>query len=418
MYSSRGFTLIELMTVVTIMLILATVWFMSYSSHLVSTRDTNRSAQLVTIYDALNAYQAKARLPSPDDNVEVRATTWVFAYQWYAGENVLNLAWVEWAGKDPKDNVYFTYMVTSDKRFFQVMAFLEDKESQLAVVPQAYATVDYSERTPTVYGSPIWVLVEASDNSPIQEISTIVTAGYLDISFTSNTYIAYLTNSERLVWANTTLPQMLPNTSCLRIIEMWGSRGDGLYKINPTWASEFDVYCDMTTNGWGRTLVHKTTDSTDDLSWIMTDSEGYANWDDDEEYRLDIDLWDDLSTKWAMARNVRVDGVTWDDTADGRITAISTSWVTFTWTDTYNIFDGWVPTAIVSNCASWTYFWEDWSCCTRCVNRDSSATYGSPDSAPALSTSYTSYAGTAVEWAWGTDDANWHKLKKMGIFIR
>jgi hypothetical protein len=51
------------------------------------------------------------------------------------------------------------------------------------------------------------------------------------------------------------LTQVIQDGSCKRIKQTGGASGNGTYTINPTWAWEFKVYCDMETNGWGWTLV-------------------------------------------------------------------------------------------------------------------------------------------------------------------
>ena len=46
-------------------------------------------------------------------------------------------------GKDPKDGTPFSYYVTSDKKYFQLMAFQEEDPQTAFFVPSAYAR-DYS----------------------------------------------------------------------------------------------------------------------------------------------------------------------------------------------------------------------------------------------------------------------------------
>ena len=126
---NKAFTLVELIVVVTILAILATIWFVSYSSYLTWVRDTNRLAQLVSIHDGLELYRTRNDLPLPDDNVEVKASAATIAYQWYAGSNTLEtIDFTKW-WKDPKDDQYFSYYLTKDRKYFQLLAFLEEEEN-------------------------------------------------------------------------------------------------------------------------------------------------------------------------------------------------------------------------------------------------------------------------------------------------
>ena len=70
----KAFTIVELIVVITILAILSTIWFVSFSSHLMWTRDTNRLSQLSTIHEWLEVYGAKNTLPQPENSVEVRAS--------------------------------------------------------------------------------------------------------------------------------------------------------------------------------------------------------------------------------------------------------------------------------------------------------------------------------------------------------
>jgi hypothetical protein len=55
------------------------------------------------------------------------------------------------APKDPADNVYYTYTISSDKKKYQLLAMLELEEMLRygMIVEKAYA-VDYSDRYPKV----------------------------------------------------------------------------------------------------------------------------------------------------------------------------------------------------------------------------------------------------------------------------
>jgi prepilin-type N-terminal cleavage/methylation domain-containing protein len=169
----KAFTLVELIVVVTILAILATIWFVSYSSYLTWVRDTNRIAQMTSLSDGLNLYSTTNDLPIPEDNVEISAGTDLIAYQGYAGANILETINFEKGWVDPKDNTYFSYYLTKDRKYFQLMWFLEESTSSTTqnsknLILWTYA-VSYENRIPTVYGRKLWILTN-TQNTPIQDL--------------------------------------------------------------------------------------------------------------------------------------------------------------------------------------------------------------------------------------------------------
>jgi hypothetical protein len=203
--------LVELVVVIGIIAILATVGFVSYTNYIAWARDTNRITQLSWISDALQAYKAKWWLVSlPTDKVEVRVNTEVIGYQWYLWVDTLSLVSYEKWWKDPKEQIYFSYYVTKDRGYYQVMSFLEEKRDDLSMknvlwINQARAT-DYTKRYPIVYGDKLWILTDVSNN-PIQEVATIKTAWYTDLSsWDANTkFIAYYNNAKNYAFSGSIL---------------------------------------------------------------------------------------------------------------------------------------------------------------------------------------------------------------------
>lgn len=186
----NAFTFIELVIVVTILIILWTIWMTSYSWHLVWVRDTNRITQLVAIHDWLETYKTIDDLPFPESNVDVRAVWNVIWYQWYMWKNNLELITYGKWWVDPKDDTYFSYYLSSDRKNFQLMWFLEDSiNKQYSFISKTYAA-DYATRYPTVYGKKLWILTEEITNLPIQENTIIKSAGYLDLETNTSTYNA------------------------------------------------------------------------------------------------------------------------------------------------------------------------------------------------------------------------------------
>ncbi len=182
----QAFTLVELIVVITILAVLSTIWFVSYSWYLAWTRDTNRISQLKSISDWLHLFSTNHTLPSPDDNIDVKANSEVIATQWYAWKNTLETITYSTSGLDPKDKIYFSYYLTRDKKYFQLMTFLEEEDSlQTAWIFNNTKAVDYSIRYPAVFWDKLWILTDEF-NVPVQEIAELKSAKLIDLWWTNS----------------------------------------------------------------------------------------------------------------------------------------------------------------------------------------------------------------------------------------
>ncbi len=216
-YKLSGFTLVELIVVITIIGILSTVWFVSYSNYLTWARDSNRYSQLTKLSDSLQVYATNKSLPLPDDYIEITAS-WasnVIAYQWYVWSDVLETIDYTNGGRDPKDDSYYTYYLTKDRKSLQLMALMEEAGS-VAGIPNLQMNktfaVDYSDRFPKVYGRKLWVLTEADTNTPVQEVNSILSgSGYLDIVNTNDNFAVIYDNNITISWTGSTLIKLLSN---------------------------------------------------------------------------------------------------------------------------------------------------------------------------------------------------------------
>lgn len=303
-YISRGFTLVELIVVITIVWILATIGFVSYSGYLTGARDTNRISQLTKLSDALQVYETTKSLPLPDDYINISANGTLIWYQGYTGVDVLEtLDYTNW-GQDPLDDKYYTYYLAQDRSNYQLLGFMEETESvSFSPITQTHA-VDYSDRFIKVYGQKLWVLTETTTNIPAQEVLWVTA---IDLVTETESYMAHFTDSENIEWTGGILRESIIDGSCKRLQQSgkWGA--NGLYTINPGGNGNMTVYCDME-NAWGGwTLIARSaTGSTGNIWWGT--ASGSAS-DNDSHYSLwarseDIAFSEILVARYTKKKNI------------------------------------------------------------------------------------------------------------------
>jgi len=198
----KAFTLVELIVVITIVWILSTVGFVSYSGYLTWARDSNRISQMIKLSDSLQTYATTKSLPLPDNYVEITASGTTIAYQWEVWVDVLEtIDYTNW-WTDPKDDSYYTYYLSRDRNNLQLMAFMEDQRSALSFIWNQALAIDYSDSFPKTYGKDLWILTEPITNTPIQDSSLV--AGSLDILNTTDEYTMHV-NGRSYTWTGSRL---------------------------------------------------------------------------------------------------------------------------------------------------------------------------------------------------------------------
>ncbi len=243
----KGFTLVELVVVITIVAILSAIWFVSYTNYIVWARDTNRITQLWKLSDSLQLYVGtnNTRFPLPDDSVTLIASGSTIWYQWYAWKNVLETLDYQNGWQDPQDDTYFTYQISKDKRAFQLMWFLEEDDylteeiSVNTLSPNSYAA-DLSIRYPKTSWKNLWILLEETTNIPLQDSES----GEVDVVNSGDTYKVHFSDTNVLTASWLTLNSLKSDYSCERILESGWSKWDAYYTISP-WSTKYRIYCNM-----------------------------------------------------------------------------------------------------------------------------------------------------------------------------
>ncbi len=251
-----GFTLVELIVVITIVGILSTVWFVSYSGYLTGARDSNRISQMIKLSDSLQVYSATKSLPLPDSAITITASgaSNIIGYQWVVGVDVLETIDFTNGGVDPKDDTYFTYYLTKDRSSSQLLTYMEEQESLVNIFWKTYA-IDYSDRYAKVYGRKLGVITSntlSTINAPLQELGLGTS---FDVVLATGSYIAYISDTEKITGTGGILRATIPDANCNRIKQVGGGSGNGVYIINPAGAGAKDAYCDMETSGGGWTMI-------------------------------------------------------------------------------------------------------------------------------------------------------------------
>ena len=289
--NNKAFTFVELIVVITILAILATIGLFAYQDYLVWARDSNRIVQLNDIHDGLELYSINSRLPFPDDMIEIQAGGNTFAYQWYAWENLIKTIGYDGGGKDIESGNYLTMMLWDNQRDFQLMTYIDDAGSlSKNMILPTYANQDYALKFPKVLGSELWILLDEATNAPLQEIDVVAEQGNYDITTGTQQLRAYYNDLSFIRSVTSNFTEIVPNHSCERILELWASKGDGNYTISPDGNNQFQVYCDMTTDGGGWTMIAR---SVEDYNWsdtsfwwlvsrgsINNDTNPYSLWED------------------------------------------------------------------------------------------------------------------------------------------
>ncbi len=416
----KWFTLVELIVVVTILAILGTIGFISYNGYLVWVRDSNRLAQIDQLSDGLELFRAKNTLPLPWNSIRIEANTNLLWYQWYLTQDIMDLMdYTKW-GKDPKDNSFFTFYVSGDRKFFQLLWFLEDQTNQASTflgVDQAHAA-DYTIRYFATWGKKLWIFVD-SFNTPIQESSNITGTGEFDLSVQPNTFTMVFSDKSTVsnTWPN--LIQYNYMASCKRLKEVGWNRWDGIYTLNPKWNNQFQGYCNMTYEWGGWLLIGRSAwQGTPSTSFWFNSMLGSLT-DDSIPYSLGImgtwvtfndvmignyvsgkDLWEKVykftlypanaALSWATAASVPID-----------MSTFKWVWRQCTW-PTWN--NGTLPTEInsIGNTNRTNGFF---------VGTWAIATYG-------LASTWFSVSASAWGCANGNLNASWAVVTQWEIFVR
>ena len=147
----QGFTLVELIVVMTIIGILATISSIYIVGNFEDSRDSVRLADIGNIQTTLDVYYTdKWEYPVPDSAIDVTYSWWTVWTQWEFGSWVIKKmrTFGSQIPLDPKFEIPYAYSIANNANEYQIAWILEAEEEEEGlweltelIVPQAHAAV-------------------------------------------------------------------------------------------------------------------------------------------------------------------------------------------------------------------------------------------------------------------------------------
>ena len=209
------FTLVELIVVITILAILATVGFVVMSHQTSVARDGKRISEIQSLSSASRITTAQLReLPRPiADSLELTVSGSFIGYQGFMSKSLVNpIGYGSDKIYDPLDGTPYTYRVSKNYDQAQFMAYLENPRFERSIeiakqtlpsllVSQAYAldtsNIDFTKRYPYSAGDRLWIFIEKNTQIPLQ--SGVTGTGSRDISLSDASTLDIIVGSS---WAD------------------------------------------------------------------------------------------------------------------------------------------------------------------------------------------------------------------------
>ncbi len=145
-----GFTLVELIVVITILVILGTIAFVQLWSFSGGARDSSRVSDMANLQKALNLSYIKTNTyPIPTDGFGITFSGWVVWTQWSIGDSVITFLGSFWLkmSKNPMDPKYtktpYAYSLLSTGKEYQIGTVVEDNSTaSIPILTPVYAATE------------------------------------------------------------------------------------------------------------------------------------------------------------------------------------------------------------------------------------------------------------------------------------
>lgn len=365
------FTLIELLITIFILLILSTIWFVSYNWYSSKSRDSVRITDISNFTAWLNLYATNWwLLPNPEWTVSSWTINWKFVtYKWEARENVSKLANLTKVPVDPTTKWYYTYWISFNHKYFQLGATLEDTESTSYIFDKSI----------------FWLSFIYADSSA--QYSSEVAWNYLWYIKFSTWGSTYLSNIPSLIynfsWVTNTWSNLLTWTTTYYVTD-----------DNTNLPYKLDSDTSINNKDWQVILQELTQNSWATLTWVDITSIVNSNWTIDS-----IFSWSTLQSFWysldvittAIGETNNNNSIAFATPNNCSTWSYSNTWTqtySLTWTLSHLAYLTWTTSVAISN---WT---KNYSAKLTCGNWAIIISWES----------YTPSCNTNYAWSWATSN--------------
>jgi prepilin-type N-terminal cleavage/methylation domain-containing protein len=140
-YTKKAFTLVELIVSTTILAILTTIGFYTYTQYISDARDSVRKTDISTLDSQLNLYKKqRGAYPLPWDYFEIHNRWEIVAYQWQMNQDV-SLTTADSLPTDPELKIPYMYATTKNRQEHQLGLSIYNNDIPYAFIAWSYKSV-------------------------------------------------------------------------------------------------------------------------------------------------------------------------------------------------------------------------------------------------------------------------------------
>jgi hypothetical protein len=147
--NDKATTLIDLIVFFTLFAVVWIIAFLTYTSYLVSARDSKRLVELENISWSLWKYILNSWFyPVPDNSVEISYSWKTVWTQWVFWNNLSNIIWYSDDVLDPLTKNEYTYSVKNTKKEYSLAWVMEERPWMVSynwIINKAYADLDWKK---------------------------------------------------------------------------------------------------------------------------------------------------------------------------------------------------------------------------------------------------------------------------------